>query len=109
MTKLEIIRPDDWHVHLRDGPALHHTVSAMARYFGRCIVMPNLLPPIINTKQALAYRDRIINAQHNCAHRVEPLMVIYLTDKTTAEDIHQAKAAGMVAGKLYPAGGNYPF
>ena len=102
--QLTITRPDDWHVHLRDGSALTETVSAMARYFGRAIVMPNLLPPVSNAVQAEAYRQRINAAQQHCQRQVEPLMVIYLTDNTSAEDILQAKAAGVVACKLYPAG-----
>ena len=102
--ELEITRPDDWHVHLRDEQALTDTVPAMARYFGRAIVMPNLLPPISNAQQATAYRQRIMAAQHSCPRQVEPLMVIYLTDNTTAQDIIEAKAAGIVACKLYPAG-----
>lgn len=103
-NELVITRPDDWHVHLRDGQALADTVPAMARYFGRSIVMPNLAPPVSHAAQAMAYRDRIMAAQQHCARQVEPLMVIYLTDNTSAEDIRQAKAAGVVACKLYPAG-----
>ena len=103
-TEIEITRPDDWHVHLRDGAALTDTVAAMARYFGRAIVMPNLLPPVSNAQQAIAYRERIMAAQQNCPRQVEPLMVIYLTDNTSANDIRQAKAAGVIACKLYPAG-----
>jgi dihydroorotase len=101
---IEITRPDDWHVHLRDGQALTHTIAAMARYFGRAIVMPNLVPPVSNAEQAMAYKERIMAAQSHCDRQVEPLMVIYLTDKTSAEDIEKAKAAGVVACKLYPAG-----
>ena len=103
-TEISLTRPDDWHVHLRDGPALTHTVAAMARYFGRTIVMPNLAPPVSHASQAMAYRERIMAAQQDCPRQVEPLMVIYLTDRTSAEDIRQAKAAGVVACKLYPAG-----
>ncbi len=103
-TEITLTRPDDWHVHLRDEQALTHTVPAMARYFGRTIVMPNLAPPVSNGAQATAYRERIMAAQQDCPRQVEPLMVIYLTDKTSAEDIRQAKAAGVVACKLYPAG-----
>ncbi|MGK0499897.1 MAG: dihydroorotase [Oceanicoccus sp.] len=103
-TTIDITRPDDWHVHLRDGEALTSTVPAMARYFGRTIVMPNLMPPVSNGQQAIAYRERIMAAQADCDRQVEPLMVIYLTDNTSAEDIRQAKAAGVVACKLYPAG-----
>ncbi|MEE8059679.1 MAG: dihydroorotase [Pseudomonadales bacterium] len=103
-TDIEITRPDDWHVHLRDEQALTTTVPAMARYFGRTIVMPNLLPPISNAQQAIAYRERIMAAQRHCSRQVEPLMVIYLTDNTSADDIRQAKTAGVIACKLYPAG-----
>lgn len=103
-TELEITRPDDWHVHLRDDQALAHTVPAMAKYFGRAIVMPNLVPPISNASQALEYRQRIMSAQTYCERQFEPLMVIYLTDNTSPEDILRAKEAGIVACKLYPAG-----
>ncbi len=102
--RITLTRPDDWHVHLRDGHALKDTVPAMARYFGRSIVMPNLVPPVSNADQALAYRDRIMGAQADCQRQIEPLMVIYLTDNTSAKDIADAKAAGVVACKLYPAG-----
>lgn len=104
MTEITITRPDDWHVHLRDGEALAHTVPAMARYFGRAIVMPNLVPPVTNAQQALSYKERIMAAQASSPRQLEPLMVIYLTDNTTADDIVAAKAAGAVACKLYPAG-----
>lgn len=103
-TEITITRPDDWHVHLRDGQALTDTTSAMARYFGRSIVMPNLVPPVSNAEQAKAYKARIMAAQQHCPRQFEPLMVIYLTDNTSAEDIRRAKAAGVVACKLYPAG-----
>jgi len=103
-TEIVITRPDDWHVHLRDDSALAHTVPAMARYFGRAIVMPNLVPPIGNAQQALAYRERIMAAQAHCPRQLDPLMVIYLTDHTSAEDIRRASAAGVIACKLYPAG-----
>jgi len=104
MTEITITRPDDWHVHLRDGEALTHTVPAMARYFGRAIVMPNLVPPVTNAQQAQSYKERIMTAQASSPRQLEPLMVIYLTDNTSAEDILAAKAAGAVACKLYPAG-----
>lgn len=104
MTIIEITRPDDWHVHLRDGNALNTTVPAMDRYFGRAIVMPNLVPPVNTTEQALAYKARIMAAQTDSPRQVEPLMVLYLTDSTTREEIQRAKAAGIVACKLYPAG-----
>lgn len=104
MTIIEITRPDDWHVHLRDGNALNTTVPAMGRYFGRAIVMPNLVPPVNTTEQALAYKARIMAAQADSPRQVEPLMVLYLTDSTTREEIQRAKAAGIAACKLYPAG-----
>jgi dihydroorotase len=104
LNSLSITRPDDWHVHLRDNEVLERTVSDMARYFGRAIVMPNLVPPVTNTEQALAYRERIIKAIPAGSH-FKPLMTLYLTDKTSAEDIAEAKACGHVyAAKLYPAG-----
>ena len=105
MTELRIIRPDDWHVHLRDGAALRDTVPAMARYFGRAIVMPNLTPPITTTAQALAYGERIMAAQAGGRRQFQPLLVIYLTDNTAPREIVAAKASGAVFGaKLYPAG-----
>ncbi|ASM53613.1 MULTISPECIES: dihydroorotase [Pseudoalteromonas] len=100
---LTITRPDDWHVHLRDGDQLKDTVRDISRYMGRAIIMPNLMPPATCTDTALAYRERIMAAgpQGN----FEPLMVLYLTDKTTPDEIIKAKATGkIVAAKLYPAG-----
>jgi dihydroorotase len=99
---LSITRPDDWHIHLRDGAALARTVADAAN-FGRAIVMPNLVPPVVDTEQALAYKSRILAARP-AGSRFEPLMVLYLTDKTPPEEIARAKAAGVVAAKLYPAG-----
>ena len=105
MTTLTITRPDDWHVHLRDGAALPHTCADMARYFGRVIVMPNLTPPVTRVAQATAYRDRISAAMAGLPRQFEPLMVLYLTDHTTAADIEEAAASDCVhAVKLYPAG-----
>ncbi|WP_101760190.1 dihydroorotase [Oceanicoccus sp. KOV_DT_Chl] len=103
-TTLTITRPDDWHVHLRDGAALKNTVADMARYFGRSIVMPNLVPPVSNAAEAIAYKSRIMAAQQHCPRQLDPLMVIYLTDNTSAADIRAAKEAGVIACKLYPAG-----
>ena len=102
-TQISITRPDDWHVHLRDGEALKTTVADISRYFGRAIVMPNLVPPVINAKMAKDYYQRIID---NCPNpQFKPLMVLYLTDKTKPEDIVEAKESGLVyAAKLYPAG-----
>lgn len=102
---IRLTRPDDWHVHLRDGNALQHTVPALARYFGRAIIMPNLLPPVLDTAQALAYRERIDAAQRGCSRQFKPLMVLYLTDNTDPQEIARAKASGLVfAAKIYPAG-----
>lgn len=103
MTTLTIIRPDDWHVHLRDGESLSTTVPDISRYFGRAIVMPNLVPPVTNAKLATEYHQRIIAAKPD--NNFQPLMVLYLTDNTTVDDINEAKASGLVfAAKLYPAG-----
>ncbi|RMO16741.1 Dihydroorotase [Pseudomonas cichorii] len=102
--RLTLLRPDDWHIHLRDGAVLPHTVADVARTFGRAIIMPNLVPPVRNAQQADAYRQRILAARP-AGSRFEPLMVLYLTDQTTPEDIRTAKASGYVhAAKLYPAG-----
>lgn len=102
--RLTLLRPDDWHIHLRDGAALTHTVPDVARTFGRAIIMPNLVPPVRNAEQAAAYRQRIL-AQRPAGNAFEPLMVLYLTDHTSPEEIRAAKASGVVfAAKLYPAG-----
>lgn len=104
MTDISITRPDDWHLHLRDGEALTTTVADSARYMGRAIIMPNLVPPVVDTQGALAYYDRIIE-QRPTDSNFEPLMVIYLTDKTDADELKKAHASGkVVAAKLYPAG-----
>ncbi len=100
---IEIIQPDDWHVHLRDGDVLKNTVADISRYVGRAIVMPNLVPPVTNAALAKSYHERIM-AQSPSVH-FQPLMTLYLTDKTTAQDIIEAKDSGYVyAAKLYPAG-----
>ena len=102
--QITLLRPDDWHIHLRDGAALKHTVADAARTFARAIVMPNLVPPVRNKHEADEYRQRILAARP-ANSRFEPLMVLYLTDNTTAEDIRLAKASGFVhAAKMYPAG-----
>lgn len=104
MTTLTITRPDDWHLHLRDGDFLNDTVRDTSRYMGRAIIMPNLIPPMTTTDAVLGYRERILAARPAGAV-FEPLMVLYLTDNTTAEEIRKAKASGQVyAAKLYPAG-----
>jgi dihydroorotase len=105
VTQLTLTRPDDWHVHLRDGAALTHTCADMARYMGRAIVMPNLTPPVTNVAEAGAYRERILSAMEGLPRRFEPLMVLYLTDQTSEADIAEAAASSFVhAVKLYPAG-----
>ena len=101
--RITLTRPDDWHIHLRDGVALRRTVADAARYFGRAIVMPNLVPPVTDTELALAYKDRILAARPT-GSQFEPLMVLYLTDNTQPQEIFRAKAAGVHACKLYPAG-----
>lgn len=105
MTKLlTITRPDDWHLHLRDGAALKAVLPDTARQFARAIVMPNLRPPVTTIELAVAYRQRILDALPEGAN-FEPLMTLYLTDNTTAEEIATAKASGIIHGvKLYPAG-----
>ncbi|MGA2186968.1 MAG: dihydroorotase [Steroidobacteraceae bacterium] len=104
MTTLTIRRPDDWHVHLRDGAALRSVLRFTAARFGRAIVMPNLKPPITTTAQAAAYRERILAALPAGA-RFEPLMTLYLTNTTPAREIDAATQSGIVHGvKLYPAG-----
>ncbi|NRH29079.1 MULTISPECIES: dihydroorotase [Pseudomonas] len=102
--RLTLLRPDDWHIHLRDGAVLNHTVADAARTFARAIIMPNLVPPVRNTEQADAYRQRILAARP-ADSRFEPLMVLYLTDLTSPADVRAAKASGFIhAAKLYPAG-----
>jgi len=103
-TSIKITRPDDWHLHLRDGAALKAVLPDTANQFARAIVMPNLRPPITTTELAVAYRQRIMDALP-AGMQFEPLMTLYLTDNTTAEEISRAKASGIIHGvKLYPAG-----
>ncbi|MEO6985212.1 MAG: dihydroorotase [Paralcaligenes sp.] len=105
---LTIVRPDDWHLHLRDGAILDSVVGDTARQFARAIIMPNLRPPVTTTEQALAYRGRIVAALERAGlqgSRFTPLMTLYLTDNTPAAEIAKARASGVVhAVKLYPAG-----
>ena len=104
MQTLTITRPDDWHLHLRDGAAMKDALAHTSGVFARAIVMPNLKPPIVRTEQARAYRERIA-AVVPAGQRFEPLMTLYLTDITSADDIHRAHDSGLVHGiKLYPAG-----
>jgi dihydroorotase len=104
MTTLTLRRPDDWHLHLRDGAAMAAVLPFTAARFGRAIVMPNLKPPITTTEMALAYRERI-RAALPAGSAFEPLMTLYLTDRTAPEEVARARASGAIAGfKLYPAG-----
>ena len=100
---LTITRPDDWHLHVRDGDALATVVPHTAAQFGRAIIMPNLRPPVTTAAQALAYKARIQAAVPDGV-AFEPLMTLYLTDNLPADEIRRAKDAGVVAAKLYPAG-----
>ncbi|MFN9727638.1 dihydroorotase [Acidovorax sp.] len=100
---LTITRPDDWHLHVRDGQALNTVVPHTAAQFGRAIIMPNLRPPVTTAEQALAYKQRILAAVPS-GMQFEPLMTLYLTDNLPPEEIARAHAAGVVACKLYPAG-----
>jgi len=103
-ARLVVVRPDDWHVHLRDGPMLGAVAAATARAFARAIVMPNLRPPVTTTAAATAYRERILAALPS-GTAFEPLMTLYLTDQTTGAEIAAARASGIVqAIKYYPAG-----
>jgi dihydroorotase len=103
LNTLTITRPDDWHLHVRDGAALDTVVPHTAAQFGRAIIMPNLKPPVTTAAQAVAYRDRI-RAAVPAGLQFEPLMTLYLTDNLPADEIARAKDAGVVAAKLYPAG-----
>ncbi len=104
IDRLTLLRPDDWHIHLRDGALLPRTVADVSRTFARAIIMPNLVPPVRNAVEADQYRQRILNARP-AESTFEPLMVLYLTDQTSAADIHSAVQSGFVhAAKLYPAG-----
>ncbi len=102
-TQITLTQPDDWHLHLRDNDMLAETVPATARCFSRAIVMPNLVPPVTTAELAMAYKGRI-QSLIPAGSNFEPLMTLYLTNDTTADDIIAAKAAGVPASKLYPAG-----
>ncbi|MDB5896403.1 MAG: pyrC [Ramlibacter sp.] len=103
MTQLTITRPDDWHLHVRDGAAMACVVPHSAAQFGRALIMPNLRPPVTTAALATAYRERILRAVPPGAS-FQPLMSLYLTDRLAPEEIVRARAAGVVAVKLYPAG-----
>ncbi|HAU57054.1 MAG TPA: dihydroorotase [Comamonadaceae bacterium] len=100
---LTITRPDDWHLHVRDGAPLHTVVPHTAAQFGRAIIMPNLRPPVTTAQQACDYKQRILAAVP-AGVSFEPLMTLYLTDNLPPDEIARAKASGVVAAKLYPAG-----
>ena len=100
---ITITRPDDWHLHVRDGNSLAAVVPHTARRFARAIIMPNLVPPVTTTDDSLAYRERILAATPPDTN-FTPLMTLYLTDETSPDEIRKASAAGIVACKLYPAG-----
>jgi len=103
INEITIGRPDDWHLHVRDGAPMAAVLPHSARQFGRAIIMPNLRPPITTTAQAVAYRERILAALPE-GSTFEPLMTLYLTDNLPPDEIRRAKDAGVVAVKLYPAG-----
>ena len=102
-SSLTLTRPDDWHLHVRDGAALQAVIGHTAAQFGRAIIMPNLKPPVTTVAQALAYKERILAALP-AGSSFEPLMTLYLTDTLAPTEIAAAKAAGLPAAKLYPAG-----
>ena len=102
-NEITLTRPDDWHLHVRDGAALDAVVPHSARQFGRALIMPNLRPPVTTAQQAIDYRARILEAAP-AGVRFEPVMSLYLTDKLAPEEIERAAAAGVRALKLYPAG-----
>ena len=103
-TSITLRRPDDWHLHLRDGAMLEGILPETTRHFGRAIIMPNLVPPVVTAAHAAAYRDRILAAMPEGA-TFEPLMTLYLTEDTDPDDVAAAHASGLVkAVKLYPAG-----
>lgn len=104
MEQITITTPDDWHLHLRDGDVLRTVVAHTAAQFARAIVMPNLTPPVLTTGLAKAYRERILSAVP-AGRSFDPLMTLYLTDNTDADEIRRAKKSGLVfAIKYYPAG-----
>jgi dihydroorotase len=104
MTEITLRRPDDWHLHLRDGEMLNAVLPYTSRHFARAIIMPNLVPPVVTTADARAYRDRILAAKPE-HHHFEPLMTLYLTEGTDPGDLEEAHRTGLVtAAKLYPAG-----
>jgi len=105
LTQLQLIQPDDWHLHIRDGAVMKDVLADTARQFARAIIMPNLKPPVTTVELAKAYRSRIdANLKSLGINSFEPLMTLYLTDNTSADEVRKAKAEGIVGFKLYPAG-----
>lgn len=104
MRSLTIRRPDDWHLHLRDGAMLEGVIGDTSRHFARAIIMPNLVPPVVTTADARSYRERIMAALPS-GDRFTPLMTLYLTEHTSPDDVEEGKSSGLItAVKLYPAG-----
>ena len=104
-TQIQLIQPDDWHLHIRDGAVMKDVLGDTARQFARAIIMPNLKPPVTTVELAKAYRSRIdANLKSLGINEFEPLMTLYLTDNTSANEVRKAKAEGIVGFKLYPAG-----
>jgi len=104
MTSITIKRPDDWHLHLRDGEMLEGVIEHSAKDFARAIIMPNLVPPVVTTQDATAYRERIISALPK-GMDFTPLMTLYLTENTDPKDVEAGHASGLITAlKLYPAG-----
>ena len=104
-TQIQLIQPDDWHLHIRDGAVMKDVLADTARQFARAIIMPNLKPPVTTVELAHAYRSRIeANLKSLGINSFEPLMTLYLTDNTSADEVRKAKAEGIVGFKLYPAG-----
>ncbi|WP_353202354.1 dihydroorotase [Polynucleobacter sp.] len=104
-TEIQLIQPDDWHLHIRDGAVMRDVLADTARQFARAIIMPNLKPPVTTVELAHAYRSRIeANLKSLGINDFEPLMTLYLTDNTSADEVRKAKAEGIVGFKLYPAG-----
>ena len=104
-SRIELIQPDDWHLHIRDGDVMKDVLADTARQFARAIIMPNLKPPVTTVDLAKAYQSRInANLKTLGITSFTPLMTLYLTDNTSADEVRKAKAEGIVAFKLYPAG-----
>lgn len=104
-TQIQLIQPDDWHLHIRDGEVMKDVLADTVREFARAIIMPNLKPPVTTVDLAKAYQERIqVNLNALGITSFTPLMTLYLTDNTSADEVHKAKAAGIVGFKLYPAG-----